>query len=237
VEEGSALVAEEAFARAVRGLAVRGGTSFSQSLQCELSPTATGCDGVPLAFTDHFARLEATLLDPASLSPLVTDAAADPDAAFYGSAWWLLRWVADAYAPNDPAFFRALVAGPQTGIDNVASRAGRPWGDLLGEWWLMTAVDDLPGFTPQRPTLSEPSWNLRDVFAGATASGDARFPRPFPLATRAFPFGDFVVDAPNGVRGGGAVFFELTGGPSARQLLELRVTPTTALGLAIVRVQ
>ncbi|AHG91227.1 Ig domain protein group 2 domain protein [Gemmatirosa kalamazoonensis] len=240
VEEGSALVAEELFARAVRALPTRRETGYAESLECELRPTLGGCDLIPVAFSDAFARLHAMLVDPAALTPVVTDPALDPGGAFYGGAWWLLRWAADHAGPTDPPFFRALVAGPQTGADNVAARVGRPWPDLLGEWWLATALDDRPGFVPQRATLGEPSWRLRDVLAGASATGDPRFPRAFPLQPRALSFGDFVVDVPNGVRGGGAVFFELSGPTVARQLLEVRsLTPGAAappLGIAIARV-
>jgi hypothetical protein len=53
-------------------------------------------------------------------------------------------------------------------------------------------------------------------------------------------YGDFAVEVTDGVRGGGAVFFELSGPPAARQLLELRApaggTLPNVLGVAIVRV-
>lgn len=240
LEEGSALVAEELFARAVRGIAPRANTTFRESLACELAPASAGCTDAPVAFSDHFARLAATLRDPAQLTPLVTDAASDPGAAFYGGAWWLLRWAADAHAPSDSAFFRALVAGPQTGIENLVARTGRAWPDLLGEWWLATAVDDLPGFAPRRPTLAVSSWNLRDVFAGARAAADPRFPRAAPVVPHALAFGDFDLDGSAGVRPGGAVFVELTGMPFARQLLDLRphgAAATGGLAVAIVRVR
>jgi hypothetical protein len=217
----------------VRDLPTRANTGFRESLECELRPTLAGCANVPVAFADHFARLAASLAEPAALPPVVSDLSLDPGAAFYGSAWWLLRWSSDHFATSDAAFFRALVAGPQTGVDNLTARSGRAWRDLLGEWWLATALDDRPGVVPQRATLTEPSWNLRDVLAGAAATGDPRFPAPFPLETRTLSFGDFVADATDGVRGGGAVFFELSGTPSARQLLELR---PPGLGVAIARV-
>jgi hypothetical protein len=241
LEEGSALVSEEIFARAVRALPLRANTTYRESLACELRPNDPGCADVPITFSDHFARLYRVLSDPGSLTPLVSDPAIDPTAAFYGASWWLLRWSADQTATSDAPFFRALVAGPQTGIDNVVARTGRSWGDLLGDWWLATAVDDMAGFTPQRDALTEPSWNLRDVFAGAQTSGDPRFARAFPLSSRALSFGDFIDDVSTGVRGGGAVFFEISGPSAARQLLDLRPFPGAAappppLSLAIVRV-
>lgn len=240
LEEGTALVAEELFARTVRALPLRANTTFRESLQCELAPAAPACVDVPLAFSDHFARLYRTLAAPETLTPLVTDVAVDSTAAFYGAAWWLLRWAADQSGATDASFFRALVAGPQTGIDNVVARTGRQWGDLLGDWWLASAVDDLAGLVPQRAALTEPSWNLRDVFAGAQTTGDPRFARAFPLAPRALSFGDFAVDVAPGVRPAGAAFFELSGPASARQLLELRApaggTLPNALGVAVVRI-
>jgi hypothetical protein len=239
VEEGSALVAEEMLARLVRALPTRANTTYRESVACELRPGDPGCADLPVAFGDHFARLYLTLSDPANLTPIVTDPAVDPTGAFYGASWWLLRWAADQSTGGDAAFFRALVAGPQTGIDNVVARTGRPWSDLLGDWWLASATDDLAGFAPQRAQITAPSWNLRDVFAGAQTSGDARFARAFPLAPRPVSFGDFAVDVA-GVRGGGAAFFELSGPPATRQLLELRPpaggTLPNVLGLAIVRV-
>lgn len=240
LEEGSALIAEELFARTVRALPTRANTTYRESLLCELIPSGPGCADLPLAFTDHFARLYLTMADPGNITPLTNDLSVDPTAAFYGASWWLTRWAIDQSTSPESSFLRALVAGPQTGIDNLVARAGRPWGDLIGDWWLATAVDDLAGFTPQRVALTEPSWNLRDVFAGAQTSGDPRFARAFPLAPRMLSFGDFTSDVLGGVRGAGATFFELSGPSNARQLLELRGigggAAPNGLAIAIVRV-
>jgi hypothetical protein len=195
---------------------------------------------------EHFSRLRAYLRSIESLSPTLVDRAADPGATFYGSSWWLIRWLLDQSTSSEAALLRTLTTSSLTGAANVAARGGRPWPELLAEWSLATVVDDYPGFTPQRPQLTIASWNTRDIFAGLAtdeATGEGGEPslgRPFPLLPRALTFGDFTSDVITVVAGSASIF-ELSGAQSARQLIELRgasgaIAPSS-LVLAIVRVQ
>lgn len=244
LEEGSALVAEELFARIVRARPLRANDGYAETVACERRRGAVGCEGdEPTAFSDAFARLYTALSDPETLGPLTVDPTVDPNAAYYGSAWWLLRWAADAHATSDAAFFRPLTTSTTYGAANVAARAGRPWGELLGDWWLATLADDYAGYAPRRVPLSEPSWNLRDVFRGLYLDAPTQFPRAFPVRARAVHAGDVGLSDAIAVRPGSAAIFELTGAGAARQLFELRAptsdgaAPSPSFVTAIVRVQ
>jgi hypothetical protein len=245
LEEGTALVAEELWARTVYGNTLRGNATYSSTIACDLRPTSPACVDAPYALHEHFARLYDYLGSIETLSPLLTDPALDPRQSFYASSWWLLRYAIDQTGGTDAAFLRPLVASQSTGVANLVARAGRAWPTLLAEWTLASAVDDLPGLVPQRPQLTVPSWNTRDIFAGLhtdlAGTQGARFARRFPLAPRLLTFGDFGADDAITVSAGSAAIFELSGAQSARQLLELRGAtggpPPSSLSMSIVRVQ
>jgi hypothetical protein len=100
LEEGTAVHAEELWARTIFGNAWKGNASYSGTLYCELNPTASPpCRGKPLAMFAQFAGLYEYADRIESLSPLLVDPHEDPAATFYSSAWWLVRWAIDHYAP------------------------------------------------------------------------------------------------------------------------------------------
>ncbi|MBX9929677.1 MAG: Ig-like domain-containing protein, partial [Gemmatimonadaceae bacterium] len=57
IEEGSARIAEELYARAVQGLAAKGNITYAQSVFCEVRPTDPTCGGVPIMMRRHVDNL------------------------------------------------------------------------------------------------------------------------------------------------------------------------------------
>ncbi|AHG90001.1 Peptidase M30, hyicolysin [Gemmatirosa kalamazoonensis] len=229
LEEATARVAEELYARTFSGATWKGNAAFAPTVGCEL----TSCDGRPIAMLKHFSALGDYYARVDSLTPL--GPVSRFDGSFYGSGWLLVRWAADNFASDEAAFFRALTTETAvTGIQNLVRRTVRAPYDMLPDWSLALAVDDRPGFTPRDATLTIPSWNTRDVFRGLSAANPIGFPRPFPLLERTASFGDFVVDVPL-LRSYTSAFVELSGPVGTKQLLSLQAP--TDVGLAIVRVR
>ena len=100
-------------------------------------------------------------------------------------------------------------------------------------------LDDFPELTLSDVTLQQPSWNLRDVYAGY----DADFVVPwsaFPLQSLIRPFGNF--DAVVSIRPGTAAIVELIGTPTSAQVVRFGDADGYGLAhpdlrLAIVRVR
>ena len=235
LEEATAQLASEMFGRAIRGNTWRGDATYRQTLWCEARPTTPGCAGGVIAVTNHFAFLSNYLLSFESKS--ILSGAEDSD--IYGSAWLFARWLVDTYGGSDEGtFLRKLVqTATLSGPANVEAAAGRPFAQLLGEFTLMLAADNLANAVA--PYI-EPSWNLPDMVAGY-AEIDNR--PPAPLAMRTSTGGAVSISGRN-VRGGGAILLRLgPAGAGRAQLLELKSTFTTPLpstssvGLGVVRVE
>jgi hypothetical protein len=99
----------------------------------------------------------------------------------------------------------------------------------------MLALDDRAGFTPARPELTLPSWNMSDMFAGLFRDFGNQGIVANPMAVRNVLFGNFSVNVSQ-LRGGTMSIFELTGAQAGRQLLELRTTSPSNLRFTVVRV-
>jgi hypothetical protein len=235
LEEATAQVASELFGRAIRGNTWRGDATYRQTLYCESRPTTAGCaDGV-IAMSNHFGFLGDYLQSFEAKS--ILSGAEDSD--IYGSAWLFTRWLLDTYGGNDEgAFLRRLVqTGTLTGTANVEAASGRAFSQLLAEFTLMLAADNLPNVAGP---YAEPSWNLPDIFEGLTELGTGP---PAPLAMRQSTGGTLSVSGRN-MKGGSAMLLKLGPLPAGvTQLLELKSTLTTPLaltspvGLAVVRVE
>jgi hypothetical protein len=239
LEESTARLAEELWARDLFGYRQRGNTGYRASIHCEVRPTFAECAGRPAVMYDHFGGLAAYHRAAGGRSPL--GRSEDGDNTFYGSGWSLVRWAIDQSGESESAFLRALTQESRlSGVDNLEARTGRSFGALLADWSLAGALDDLPGFTPARAQLTFPSWNVRDVYAGLNRDFAGSYPAPFPVTPRAVSYGAFTTDAAE-VRGGAATLFELSGTPAGEQVIELRGgngTPLPpSLRLAIVRVE
>ncbi len=242
LEEATARLAEEFYARALSGYGQGGNVTYEQSIWCErrLGPNWPDCDPIPAIMVKHFNALYTyygAIENRSPLGPTVSG-----DGTFYGSGWLLVRWAMDHSGMSEAAFSRALVDEfSSVGVANLSARAGRPFRDMLADFTLAIAVDNHPSGVTTTPELSFPSWNTRDVLGGFHTDISADFyPSLWPLQTRAVSFGNFDVDV-GGIRGGTASIFQLTGSGGDRQLIELLSPAGTAapaaLGLAIVRVQ
>ena len=175
LEEGTAMVAMELWARTVTTMQWKIASSYHTALYCDVRPTWASCNGQPYTMFDHFVYLHDFLTPSEQHTPL---GSTNPsDASFYGSVWWLTRWAIDQYATDEGAFLRALTQETSlTGVANLSARTGRSWPDLLRDWSLATLTTyESPAFTPHDARLTTPSWLLRDVFDGMAAD----FPNDF----------------------------------------------------------
>ena len=234
LEEGTARHAEELYARALNGAAWKGNAGY-EAITCEVRPTTSGCLGRPYVMFKHFDALYDALAANGNRTPL-GKANAD-DFTFYATAWAMTRWAADI-APNEAEFFKALTRGPKIGIPNLEAASGRAWGEIVADWTMAMALDDLAGLSTSRPQRLA-SWNLRSVYAGMN--------RDFPDFYTSYPvrpipqtFGSFVVQ--NGsVRAGAGALTELTGTWAGSQVLEIEAAgggaPSPSLRLVVTRVQ
>jgi len=236
LEESTARIAEELYSRTfTSGGSWKGNTGFATTVRCEVYQ----CDDRPLMMWKHFSMLHQYLRGVDTLSPL--GASTNNDVTFYASGWSLVRWAADQWATTEGAWLKALVkGGAQTGLANIAQRTGRPAGELLADWALANAVDDLPGFTADRTQLSFPSWNVADVMSGLASTYPGAFSAA-PLRARLMSFGTFTLPVQQ-LRAFSSSYFSFEGAQTGGQLLELlgeggAVAAPSELRVAVVRVQ
>jgi hypothetical protein len=230
LEEGTAQIASELYARTIYGTAWKGDATYRQTLYCEIRL----CANYSFTMFGHFAFLYDYEAQADSLSPINSGYT---DATIYGSAWLMARWAADTYAANEPSFFKGLVQQINTnGVDNLEARTGQSWTTLLGRWAIAIAADHYQGFA-NLPGV--PSWNLRDMFLGLYQD-QAAFTSPYPLRMPVYNTATFSVA--KSVAAGSAAFFDLTF-PTAKQSIAIQATPVTnlpagtPLRLAVIRVQ
>jgi len=230
LEESTGRIAEELYSRTFSSAgAWRANVSFAQSVGCEIAQ----CDDRPLMMWKHFSVLHNYLRGVDTLTPLGSTASGD--FTFYASGWSLVRWAIDQYASNEGDWLKAVVRGGQlTGLSNLSQRTGRPPGEMLADWALAQAVDDLPDFASARPQLRLLSWNQGDVFSGLATA----FPGAFeakPLQQRRMSFGAFVLPVAR-LRAFSTSYFSFDGAQVGSQLLELRGEAGAAMAPASLRV-
>ena len=236
LEESTARIAEELYSRTfTSGGSWKGNTGFATTVRCEVYQ----CDDRPLMMWKHFSMLHQYLRGVDTLSPL--GATTNNDVTFYASGWSLVRWAADQYATSEGGWLKALVkGGAQTGLANLAQRTGRSASELLADWALANAVDDVPGFTAARRQLSFPSWNVADVMSGLAGTYPGAFSAA-PLRARAMSFGAFTLPVQQ-LRAFSSSYFSFEGAQVGGQLIELRgeggaVMAPAGLRVAVVRVE
>jgi hypothetical protein len=227
LEESSAMIAEELWARTVFGYAKGSNVNYANSIYCEVRPTPNPswpqCQPLkPLSMLDHFFFLYNYFENPETTSavgPLAAD-----DFTFYGSGWMFVRWLIDSFAASESAFLTALNKEmTHPGTDNIETRTGRTLAELLSDFALAIALDDYPNFTPKDAKHSLPSWNTRNIYQGLNAdfSSQGFFQKVAPLRVRPASLGRFVIDV-SSVTGGGFSVFEVSGSSTSKQLLEFR---------------
>jgi uncharacterized protein YjdB len=237
LEEATAQLASEMYGRALHGNAWRGNASYFGTLECEVRPTTAGCGGGVFVMGNHFGFLHEFLQGFEQKSIL----SGTDDNDIYGSSWLFTRWLTDTYGgPDEGTFLRTIVKSVTTaGVDNVTGPSGKTWPELLSQFTLMLATDDLTGIAAPH---TETSWNLPAIFAGYNSD----FPNSrlaVPLAMRQGTFGSSFLASVSPLRGGGAMLLKLSGTPaSSTQLLDLHsigapLSPGSNIGMAVLRIQ
>jgi hypothetical protein len=217
IEEGSAMAAEEIWARQVFSYGQNANVGYMASVGCEIRGAfnLAPCEGKPGVMFLHFLQLRHYLGAPEARSPL--GSAAANDASFYGSGWLFLRWLAENSGMTEREFFTQLTQTRDWGATNIERRIGRPFADLVAEWSMALALDDRPDVAPSNARFRINSWNVRDVYRGLNIEQPQIIPTPYPFAPTPLGFGTSTTDVQT-VRGGGTKFFELSGTPQAQTL-------------------
>lgn len=237
LEEATAQVASELYGRAIHGNGWRTNAGYVGVLECEIRPGTPACGQGNSVMGNHFLYL-ADYLQNIEQKTILSGA---DDNDIYGSAWMFVRWLTDTYGGTSEAnFLRGIVQSVTTkGVVNVTSPSGKTWAELLSQFSLMLATDDLAGVSPP---FTEQSWNLPAVFTGYNS--ELRNPPPAaPLALRQASFGT-AFQATTTLRGGGAMLLKLTAAsPGGTQVLDLHAAsgvalqPGTTIGIAVLRIQ
>ncbi len=237
LEEATAQLASEFYGRAIHGNGWRTNSSYVGTLDCEVRPSFQNCNGGIFVMGNHFGFLSDFLQNVETKTIL----SGTDDNDIYGSSWMFARWLVDTYGgANEGSFIRSIVLNYNvTGTANVAAVSGKSWPELLAQFSLMLATDDLANVTPP---FTEQSWNLPGVFAGYNADFPSSRPAA-PLALRVSPYGAFTASVPS-LKGGGFMLMKLLGTPTApTQILDLHGPAGAALpagskiGVAVVRIQ
>lgn len=253
LEEGTARHAEEVWVRQYLHLVPwKGNTGFgtaaSGGVFCDFMLSDATCNandalhrpawGVRRQFNELLPKLQ----QPWNWSPF-GDGAGQSGSVFYQTTWSLVRYAIDRYGTSDATFLSALTDASTTGIANLVVRAGTSFDNLLGGWGLALYADDYPGLASPSPDIQFATWNLRSIYGGLNAnpSWTSRFPTAFPIAPSPLAFGAFTSRV-TGLRGGGHMYFEITGTPGTSQVIGLRATtantpPSSFLRVAIARLQ
>lgn len=221
LEESTAHMAEELYARRVFDFSRGSNATYDETLRCAVRPTGQdGCPtGRPFVMVSEFVWLAQYLANTPSRSPIQVTF----NSTFRGSGWWLLRWAVDHAPVSESEFLTSMTTSPATGIRNVEARLGRSWTEILSDWTLSLAVDDAEGRGVERDELTVPSWDVRDIYRGLHEDfGDDNdlFAEPYPLATRTQRYGRFT-RVVSRLPGSSTAIFRLIGTSEASQLLEL----------------
>jgi hypothetical protein len=234
LEESTAQISEELWARKVFGYTQKGKTEYRESIYCELRPSWPECGSRPMVMLNHFVFTYDYMNSTNTLTPL--GGAHESDATYYGSGWLLVRWALDHFAASEPGFLRALTQERSlSGVPNLMARTGKSLPELLGPWSLSLFWD-----RPTAPGLAHPSWNIYDIYAGLNDDFPDYLTDPYPLSGWQAPFGAFVGDVDE-LRGGSAALFFIGGTQLGTQLLELQGygggAPPASLRMAIMRIE
>ena len=245
LEEGTAMHAEEMFSRTITGATWKGNTGYGSQaspnhIYCEVRPSFAQCADRPFVMGSHFGFLYDYLAEIENRTLLGATPGIANEASFYGSGWAFVRWMIDAYAPNESAVLQAITKEPSLlGTANLTARSGIPFDIMLPQFHYALQYDDIAGITPAAPWQHIASWNMRDIYAGLNADFGPSF-APDPLLDHALAFGNFSVNV-NSMRGGTAAHFEISGSQSAAQLIALQAqngsAPDPRLRMSVFRVQ
>jgi hypothetical protein len=191
----------------------------------------------------HFTSLYTNMFGTNArlLSPFGATAS-DTQSYWYATSWSLVRYAIDRYGASDAAFLTGLTNSTSTGVTNLVARSGGVSIDqLLGGWALSFYADDYPGLGAPSPDIQMPTWNFRSIYAGMNADFPSTYTLPYPLVPQARSFGTFAPVAVTTLRGGGVLWYEISGTQTAAQLLRLETNgggqPSANLRIAVARLQ
>lgn len=225
LDEGLAHTAEELLYFRLAGFTSRENLGLPQ-----VAPNPTRAQIFSDYAAQNFARWSNYLRAPESQSPY----APNDSLATRGASWHFLRYAAGRQPQNEAAFYRQLVGGPKTGIENLS--AAIPNGALstwLRDWAVANIADDFAAGITAEYTV--PAWNFRSILPALTLSGQPI--GTYPLATRTF--------TSNVVRrvtlaGGGSSYLRFTVPNAQRALVSVSFNgqaPPANVQLAIVRLR
>ena len=236
LEEATAMVAAELYARTFSSAGQRGNVKYASALRCEIEYDAADprCGDWPRSMSQHFGWLNYYLFNNEQESVFTQG---------YGGGWSLVRWAADLSQDTEPEFFAALVQNRSAiGAANLSGVLGREFPDLIVDWLIASAVDDYyDGFHPATTEHSLQGWDMRDIYRHLH---DARVEgyqwREYPLAPREKQFGAFRFRV-NNLRSATASFLRLHGTQVATQMLWINdgtrpLPDDTGLRLAVARI-
>jgi len=249
LEEATAQMASELWARSVYGFGQRSDITWDGGPACDYASVSGGCPDPVAAIGHHFQFLYQHY--NASESRTIIS---NQDVVIYGSSWSFARWLTDTYDGGDEAaFLRSLVQQKSDrGVANVRNRTGKSWAELLGLWSMASLADNYPAGTITDTRLHLPSWNTRDVFAGMhehlvfrndDGTTTPAFPREWPLNVRTPFFGNFAqsVRFVSNLAGGGFIAWDISGAQAFPQVLGIRSAtggqPPPDIGMVVLRVQ
>ena len=252
LEEGMARTSEELWMRnAVDNVAWKANTGYGSfanplNVYCDVRPGFAECDANPRRPANimqrHFTSLYTNMFGTNArlLSPFGATAS-DNASYWYATSWSLIRYSADRYGASDAAFLTGLTQSITSGVTNLSTQAGVSIDQLLGGWALSFYADDYPGLASPSADIQHPTWNFRSVYAGLNADFPGTYTLPYPLVPQARTFGSFGPVAVTTMRGGGVLWYEISGTQTAAQLLRLQAsgggTPSTDLRIAVARLQ
>ncbi len=241
LEEATAQLAGELYGRAIHGNTWRGDAPYVGTLDCEVRPSVASCNGATFVMGNHFGFLSDFLQNYESKSIVRASGDGSNDDDIYGSSWLFTRWLTDVYGgSNEGAFIKSMVLNYNIiGPSNAESVSGKTWAELVAQFSIMLAADDLPGVPA---AFQEASWNLPAVWLGYNADFSTRPATPF--VPRPATFGSSFVMPAAALHGGAAMVVKLTpGGGAGTQLLDLHdpsgnpLPSSTSIGISVLRIQ
>lgn len=176
----------------------------------------------------NFARWTDYLRAPELKSPY----APNDSLSTRGASWHFLRYAAGRQSGSEAEFYRRLVNGPGTGLNNLASAL--PAGALstwLRDWAIAVLADDLASGIASQYTI--PAWNFRSILPALTIGGTQL--GSYPLTTR--PMTSGAVRAVT-LAGGGSSYMRFSVPATRRALISVTRNggaPPAGVQLAIVR--
>lgn len=239
VEEGSAEIAGNMSSRRAWA-AVGGPAPTARVTEQHIRDSGTDGEGLRPEFYGVFLRLFRTqgYLSSQPNSVVVDPSGASEDHSIYGSGWFFLRWLGDAYADAgsaeyaDADFFRAQNDSLSAqGVQGITTLTGRSWTELMIEYAVAVMTNGTPTPQPPRAITSYDFLSAVEVWCfaadnppcdGIPAGPNGVFPWPVTVrsdGTMERPFADATFSGPIGASGLRVHEFRSSGSSNAEILV------------------